>query len=86
MYKIIISNNAQSQIKKLTTEAQKRIESSLDRIKIRPHAFLKKLVSLPLYAMKVGKYRIIARIFENKLIILVVKVAHRKNVYKKLEK
>ncbi|MDC9726204.1 MAG: type II toxin-antitoxin system RelE/ParE family toxin [Candidatus Thioglobus sp.] len=44
----------------------------------------KKLVGdlSPYYRLRVGDYRVLYEIIENKLMIIIVKVKHRKNVYK----
>jgi mRNA interferase RelE/StbE len=55
--------------------------SALERIRIRPEIFITKLVGDPGYKLRVGDYRIIMDIDRNELIILVIKVAHQKNIY-----
>ncbi len=83
MYNIILSSKAEKQLKKLDAKAQERIIYALDRIKIRPEAYVTKLVSDPGYKFRVGDYRIIMDIDQNKLLILVIKVGHRKSIYDK---
>jgi mRNA interferase RelE/StbE len=83
MYEVVISDKAERQLKKLEKGLQERIISSLERARIRPEAHFKKLVGEEAYSLRVGHYRVIADIIKNKLIILVLKVGHRKNVYKK---
>ena len=81
MYQLLYSANAQKQLKKFEKEIQGRIIVSLERIRIRPELYVKKLVGDPGYRLRVGDYRVILDIFQDKLIILVIKVGHRKNVY-----
>ncbi len=38
----------------------------------------------PFHRVRTGNYRIVYQILENRLVILVVKVGHRKDVYKRL--
>ena len=38
----------------------------------------------PFHRVRIGNYRIVYQILENRLVILVVKVGHRKDVYKRL--
>lgn len=66
---------------KLERNIQERIISSLERIRIRPEAFIAKLVGDPGYKLRIGDYRVIMDIDKNNLIILVIKVGHRKNIY-----
>ncbi len=81
MYEIIFSDTARKQLKKLSFELQERILHSLERIRIRPEAFVKRLVGISAYSFRVGDYRVILDIDNSKLFVLVLKVAHRKDVY-----
>ena len=81
MYDIIISDKALKQIEKLEKSIQERIFASLEKIRIRPENFVKKLVGIPGFRLRVGDYRVILDIDKGKLLILVIKVGHRKNVY-----
>ena len=83
-YEIIFTDTSRKQFKKLEKDIQERIIKALERIRIRPEAHIKKLVGDPGYRLRVGEYRIILDIEKEKLIILVVKIGHRKNIYKKL--
>jgi|TARA_Y100000310_G_scaffold345826_1_gene470647 mRNA interferase RelE/StbE len=81
MYKLIYSDRFFKQIKKLNKDIQVRIVSTLERCRIRPHAHVKKLVG-PYYGLRVGDYRVILDIKENKLMIFVIEAGHRRNIYK----
>jgi mRNA interferase RelE/StbE len=82
-YSVIFSDKARQHIKKLEREDQERIISALERIRIRPGAYVTKLVGDPGYKLRVGDYRIIMDINNYELQILVLKVWHRKNIYDK---
>lgn len=81
MYEILFHKNALKQLDKLNKEIQTRIIASLERIKISPHSHVKKLMSSPYFRLRVGDYRIILDIQAGKLIIFVVELGHRKNIY-----
>lgn len=83
MYRVVISSKAERQLKKLERDLQERIISALERARIRPEAHFKKLVGEEAYSLRTGDYRVIADIIKSKLIILVLKVGHRKKIYKK---
>lgn len=83
MYDVLFTNNAERQLKKLEKKIQERIISVLERARIRPEAHFQKLVGEDVYRLRVGDYRIIADINKGKLIILVLKIGHRKKIYKK---
>jgi len=82
MYFIEFTKKAESQLYKLSRDVQDRIIKTLERIKIRPQDYLEKLVGEPGYKLRAGDYRIILDIDNNKLIILVLKIGHRRNIYK----
>jgi mRNA interferase RelE/StbE len=83
VYQIIFESKAENQLKKLDKSIQDRILSSLNRIKIRPFDYdIKRLQGSPYYRLRVGEYRVILDIQQNKLIIIVVEIGSRKNIYK----
>ena len=81
-YNVEYSKNAEKQIEKLPKLAKKRIFAVVERVRIRPTRFFEKLVGTDSYKLRVGDYRIIADIHNDILCILIVKIKHRKNVYK----
>ncbi|MDO9097951.1 MAG: type II toxin-antitoxin system RelE/ParE family toxin [Candidatus Methanoperedens sp.] len=81
IYEIIFSDKALRQLKKLEKNIQIRIIAVLERIRIRPETYVSKLVGEPGYKLRVGDYRVIMDIDNKKLIILVLKASHRKNIY-----
>lgn len=84
MYKLIYSDDALKQLEKLNKIMQKRIINSLERIRIRPYPFVKKLVGCPFFRLRVGDYRVLLDIQESKLLILVLELGHRKNIYQNI--
>ena len=83
MYEILFTDKAYRQLKKLDEDTQDRILTALDRIKIRPESYVRKLVGDPGYRFRVGDYRLIHDIDKGKLIVLVLKIGHRKKIYKR---
>ena len=82
MYEIIYSSAALRALEKLEKPIQERILIALERIRIRPESYdIKKLVGMTGYRFRVGDYRIIFDLDKNKLVILILKVGHRKNIY-----
>ncbi|VVB80837.1 ParE toxin of type II toxin-antitoxin system, parDE [uncultured archaeon] len=79
MYEIIISETAFKQLQKIEKNIQERIISALERIRIRPEAFVTKLVDEPAYKFRIGDYRAILEIDNNQIRIL--KIGHRKNTH-----
>ena len=83
MYEIIFSQKAKKQLFKLEKNIQERIITALERIRIRPEAYITKLVGDPGFKLRIGNYRVIMDIDNNNLLILVIKVGHRKEIYKR---
>ena len=82
MYELEYSGKALKQLKKLNIEVYDRILKALERIKVRPHSFVKSLAGSKYFRLRVGDYRLILDIQNNKLIIIVLELGHRKNIYK----
>ena len=83
MYQIIISQKAEKQIEKLEKLTQERIFSVLDRIKIRPFHFVKRKQGTPYFILRIGEYRAILNIKSNVLLIFVLKIGARGDIYKR---
>ncbi|WP_414622388.1 type II toxin-antitoxin system RelE family toxin [Calothrix sp. CCY 0018] len=83
-YEIKISKSASKQIKKLSSELQERIQNKIDELAIEPRPDkVKKLKGRENgYRIRVGDYRILYDIFDDVLLISVVEVGHRSNIYK----
>ena len=84
MYDIILSEQAVKQLEKLEKNTQERILKVLERIRVKPEAYVTKLVGNFGYKLRIGDYRAIIDIDNSKPIISVTKVGHRKNIYKDL--
>ena len=82
MYNVEFSETAQKQLYKLEKEVRIRVISTLERIRIRPHPHVKRLVGSPYFRFRVGDYRLILDIKSDKLIIFVIEVGHRRDIYK----
>ncbi|TRZ89152.1 MAG: type II toxin-antitoxin system RelE/ParE family toxin [Methanosarcinales archaeon] len=80
-YEVIFSDKALRQLKKMEKNDQERIIAVLERIRVRPEAYVTKLVGDPGYKLRVGDYRVIMDIDNKILRILILKVGHRKNIY-----
>lgn len=82
MYELVYSPGALKALEKLDKNIQKRILTALERLRIRPESCdIKKLVGMNGFRFRVGDYRIIFDIEQEKLQILVLKMGHRKNIY-----
>ncbi|MCD6229662.1 MAG: type II toxin-antitoxin system RelE/ParE family toxin [Candidatus Diapherotrites archaeon] len=82
MFDLFFTGEAKKFLKRLNKEDKTRIISSLERCRIRPYAHVKKLVSSPYFRLRAGDYRVIMDIQSGRLLIIVVEISHRKNIYK----
>ena len=84
-YEIEIARPARKQLKKLDTEVRRRIARRIDGLakEPRPEGVVKLTdVSPPLYRVREGQYRILFTNEDDRLIVLVVRIGHRSEVYK----
>ena len=83
-YRIEFSTTAERQFKKLQKEVQARLKNRIDILAENPFPRgLKKLsAEEDLYRLRIGDYRIIYQVQGKALLILILKLGHRKNVYR----
>ena len=83
-YSTLLAPPAERQLKSLTDSVQKRIVKRLKSLHENPRPQgVKKLVGEEdLYRIREGNYRIIYTIPDKELIVLVVKIGNRKEVYR----
>ena len=80
-YEVKIKPKALKQLKKLPKDITERVLKKVVFIKDTPQSFMKKLESKNIWSLRVGDYRALIDIFEDKKLMEVVKVGHRKEVY-----
>jgi mRNA interferase RelE/StbE len=81
-YSIFLTDFAKKQLIKLDRQTAKRITKKLHEVSIDPFLYVSKLVGRDFYKLRVGDYRVLMTIQQDRLIIVVVEVRHRRNVYK----
>lgn len=85
MYKIVIKKEAAKSLNKLPRNVAKTIREKIEAIAANPyaeHPNAKKLQGREGYRLRVGDWRVIYEIQNHQLVILVLKVAPRGEVYK----
>lgn len=85
-YRIQLKKSAMKSLKKLPKADKRRIAEAIDRSsESLPNPDTTKLKgNNPFHKLRVGNYRIIYEIQENVLVILVVKIGHRKDIYQNI--
>jgi mRNA interferase RelE/StbE len=84
-YKITWKKSALKELKSLDKSVIKTLLEKIEGLKIdpRPEGTKKLKGYALLYRIRYGNYRIIYRIEDRELIIEVIRVGHRKNIYQK---
>lgn len=82
-YRIEIKKSAQKEIRSLPQQDIERVVSKIQQLANNPRMpDSKKLSSLDQYRIRVGQYRILYEIHDDVLIVMVVRVANRKEAYR----
>lgn len=84
-YKVIVKPSAAKVIRKLERNIQRRIVQLLERLAEhpRPEGVVKMAGDDNLWRLRIGDYRMIYEIHDGQLIVLVLRVGHRRDVYRK---
>jgi mRNA interferase RelE/StbE len=80
------SKTAESQLEKIAKSNKsiaQLIVTKLDEIADNPYLFTEKLRGFELRKLRVGSYRVILSLEEQKIVIFVVQVGHRSKIYEK---
>ena len=85
-YRIEFKRSAAKALKKLPKQDRRRIRDKIDNFAENlPDSITTKMKGdNPFHRVRVGDYRIIYEIHEDTLVILVLKIGHRKEVYRRL--
>lgn len=82
-YEIVIQASASKALRNLDRVPRRRVAAAIDALASdpRPHGY-KPVVGQPnAFRIRVGDWRVLYEIEDDKLLILVVKIAHRSTVY-----
>jgi mRNA interferase RelE/StbE len=84
-YKVFFKKSVEKDFKKIPKKYLIKILQKVEELKNNPrHKGSEKLTGYELYRIKQEIYRIVYSIQDNELTIWVVKVGHRKEIYKKM--
>jgi len=83
IYELLFTETAVKELEKLDEITRNRILSVIERVRIRPKNYLKRLVGGPYYKLRAGDYRVIMDLQQDKMIIVVITLGHRKKIYKR---
>ena len=83
-YLVEFKPSAARQLSKLPRHEQVRIGHRIEALSTdpRPHGVEKIKGEEALFRIRVGDYRVVYAVFDDRLLILIVKVGHRREVYR----
>lgn len=86
MYKIEWKQSAKKELKKLKKEVIPRIIKAVESLSINPHPTGSRKLqgSEHLYRVRLGDYRIVYSVENKILLIEIIRIGHRKDIYRKL--
>ncbi|MBI4236853.1 MAG: type II toxin-antitoxin system RelE/ParE family toxin [Deltaproteobacteria bacterium] len=87
-YKVEFVKSARKEFDRLPTKTQAKTIEALNLLSQNPYSELLKIKKLKgadaLYRIRLGDYRIIYEVRNDRLVILVIKIGHRREVYRGL--
>ncbi len=83
-YTVIWTEKALKNLKPLPKKTAARIVAAVEKIRDKPRDHVQQLRGSPYFKLRVGGYRVILDIRKKVLIVYVVKVGKRENVYNNL--
>jgi mRNA interferase RelE/StbE len=85
-FSVIYTSRSRRDLRDLSPDVAKNCIRSISKIKDDPFSFVKKLKGLkrsPLYSLRIGEYRAIMSIQDERLIVFVLEIGHRSTIYRK---
>ena len=83
-YTLCYTSRALRDLKALPRQDQERIIRALEAITDNPYPYVHSLEGVSLSSLRVGRYRVLLDISREHILILIVGVGHRKNVYHRI--
>jgi mRNA interferase RelE/StbE len=83
-YSLSYTSRALRDLKALPRQDQERIIKALESITDNPSAYVHALEGVQIWSFRVGRYRVLLDIRRQNLLIFVVGVGHRRNIYHRI--
>jgi mRNA interferase RelE/StbE len=83
-HRIELTPRAKRDLKKLSGDARAKIQPHIEALALepRPHGVIKLEDEANLWRIRVGAYRILFEVYDDILLVLVVKIADRREAYR----
>lgn len=87
-YRIEFTKSAQKEFEKLSSLIQDKVVDALSLLARNPFSELLKLKKLKgavsLYRIRIGDYRVVYEVKRDMLLVIIIKIGHRKDIYRHL--
>ena len=81
-YEVLLSEDSERFLKKCDKSIKNRIMDKLENLEDNPRQGKLLTANLAgLWSLRIGDYRAIYKIKDNELLVLVIEIGHRKNIY-----
>jgi mRNA interferase RelE/StbE len=84
MYQIEVTRAAQRDLARLPKSVFKRVDAKIQSLSEDPHPGGSKKLEDNLFRVRVGDYRIIYQVISDRIVIVIIRVRHRREVYRGL--
>lgn len=84
MYEIVLTRAARRDLAVLPKSVFKRVDAKIRALANNPHPLGSKKLGDDLFRIRVGDYRIVYQIKAKQVVIVIVRVRHRREVYRGL--
>ncbi|MHB8263968.1 MAG: type II toxin-antitoxin system RelE family toxin [Acidimicrobiales bacterium] len=84
IYRVSLAPSAARQLRKLDAQARRRIQAAVELLATepRPPAATQLVGGVGEWRVRTGDYRIIYEILDDQILVLVLRIGHRREVYK----
>ena len=83
-YNVELTRTAEKQLRRIAKRDRNRMVEAIRGLadSPRPHGARKLQGYDDVYRIRVGRYRVVYEVFDDRVIVIVLKVGHRKDIYK----
>lgn len=83
-YRVEVIASAKKSLKSIEAQYVKKIQERIDLLEIDPrdNGSIKLSGKEDTYRTRVGKYRIVYEIYDSKVLVMIVNIDHRKDIYR----
>ena len=83
-YEILVERSAQKSLAKISSPDRQRVIDGIRRLGEDPRPrSCRKLADREAWRLRIGRYRVIYEIHDDRLVVLVIALGHRREIYRK---